>query len=315
MTGFGSVQTAVTAMRLGADDYLQKPFTIETLKVILDKALENQRVRSENLNLKSELLKRYGFHNIIGRSEAMQEVFRTIEKAAPTKANILIHGESGTGKEMIARAIHAYSPRKEEPFIGVDCVAIPSHLLESELFGHEKGAFTGADSRKEGLLEAAGTGTFFMDEVTEISYDVQAKLLRTLQEREFRRVGGREFIRMDTRIVAATKRDPLQAVNEKIFREDLYYRLNVIPIELPPLRERKEDIPLLIRHFLREASLNLTHSGEETHIDSEALTALPMSPRPFAATKAIFLSTAAGSANSPSKMPKTSGLKSSNTAI
>ena len=203
----------------------------------------------------------------------MQKIFEQIEKVAPTNANILIHGESGTGKEMIARAIHAYSNRSEGEFLGVDCVSIPTQLLPSELFGYEKGAFTGATAQRTGLFEEANGGTFFMDEVTEIDYDMQAKLLRVLQERQFRRVGGRELIDMDVRLLAATKRNPLRAVNEKIFREDLYYRLNTIPIELPPLRNRKEDIPLLIQEFIKGSSY-LTNSNEDIHIENEAVNAL-----------------------------------------
>ena len=273
MTGFASIESAVNAMRLGASDYIQKPFALDHLKLVLKRTLAERQLRKENRELKAELNQRYKFHNIIGKSASMQKIFAQIEKVAPTNASILIHGESGTGKEMIARAVHTYSLRKDKPFMGVDCVSIPDHLLESELFGYEKGAFTGANSRRIGLLESAESGTFFMDEVTEIDYDVQAKLLRMLQERQFRRVGGRELINIDVRILAATKRDPLQAVQDKIFREDLYYRLNVIPIELPSLRERKEDIPLLVQHFIKGA-MELTNTKEPTRIESDALNAL-----------------------------------------
>ena len=273
MTGFASIESAVNAMRLGASDYIQKPFTMDHLRLVLKRAMEERKLRQENLKLKEELITRYQFHNIIGKSLVMQKVFAQIEKVAPTNASVLIHGESGTGKEMIARAIHTYSLRKNKPFTGVDCVSIPSHLLESELFGYEKGAFTGATQRRIGLLETSQGGTFFLDEVTEIDYDVQAKLLRLLQERQLRRVGGRDLIDIDVRVLAATKRDPLQAVNQNIFREDLYYRLNVIPIALPPLRERKEDIPLLIQHFIKGAA-ELTNSNEQIRIESDALNAL-----------------------------------------
>lgn len=273
MTGFASIESAVNAMRLGASDYIQKPFALDHLKLVLKRTLAERQLRKENRELKAELNQRYKFHNIIGKSASMQKIFAQIEKVAPTNASILIHGESGTGKEMIARAVHTYSLRKDKPFMGVDCVSIPDHLLESELFGYEKGAFTGANARRIGLLESAEGGTFFMDEVTEIDYDVQAKLLRMLQERQLRRVGGRDLINIDVRILAATKRDPLQAVQDKIFREDLYYRLNVIPIELPSLRERKEDIPLLVQHFIKGA-MELTNAKEPTRIESDALNAL-----------------------------------------
>ncbi|MCM8529963.1 MAG: sigma-54 dependent transcriptional regulator [Lentisphaeraceae bacterium] len=273
MTGYASIESAVEAMRMGASDYIQKPFTVDHLRLIIKKSMTEKQLRQENRELKAKLTDRYKFDNVIGRSQSMQKIFAQIEKVAPTNASVLIHGESGTGKEMIARAIHTYSLRKELPFVGVDCVAIPSHLLESELFGYEKGAFTGAASRRSGLLESAEKGTFFMDEVTEIDYDVQAKLLRVLQERQFRRVGGRDLTNVDIRILAATKRDPLQAVHDKIFREDLYYRLNVIPIELPSLRERKEDIPLLVNHFIKGAA-SLTNSNETTRIESDALNVL-----------------------------------------
>ena len=273
MTGFASIESAVNAMRMGASDYIQKPFALDHLKLVLNRTMEERQLRKENRELKAELNQRYKFHNIIGKSASMQKIFAQIEKVAPTNASVLIHGESGTGKEMIARAIHTYSLRKDKPFMGVDCVSIPDHLLESELFGYEKGAFTGANARRIGLLESTEGGTFFMDEVTEIDYDVQAKLLRMLQERQFRRVGGRDLINTDIRILAATKRDPLQAVHDKIFREDLYYRLNVIPIELPSLRERKEDIPLLVQHFIKSA-MELTNSEEATKIESDALNAL-----------------------------------------
>jgi len=277
MTGYASVESAVEAMRMGASDYLQKPFSLEHLDLVVKRAVNERNLKRENQELKvklgNQVSKHYKFHDIIGKSPSMRKIFAQIEKVAPTNANILISGESGTGKEMIARAIHAYSKRQEEKFIGVDCCAIPSHLLPSELFGYEKGAFTGADRQRPGLFEEGERGTFFMDEITEIDYDMQAKLLRAIQERQFRRVGGRDLISMDVRLLAATKRNPLQAVQDNIFREDLYYRLNTIPIELPALRNRKEDIPLLIQHFIKSSSY-LTASDESIQIESDAVNAL-----------------------------------------
>lgn len=252
MTVAEDIDSAVEAMKAGAVDYLRKPVNYDYIKTILDKCLAQKSLLDENKMLKGELEKKHKFEKIIGRSRQMEKVFATIERVAPTNANVLIHGESGTGKEMIAHAIHSRSKRAEEPFVAVDIVSLPTHLVESELFGYEKGAFTGAQARRDGLLTEADGGTFFMDEITELDYGLQAKLLRVLQERQFRRVGGREVLDMDIRVVAATRRDPLQAVEDGLFREDLYYRLNVLPIELPPLRERKEDIPLLIEYFLEE---------------------------------------------------------------
>jgi len=269
MTGYASVETAVDAMRAGAIDYIQKPINYDYFKIVINKALERRRLISENLNLKTKLDERYKFNNIIGRSAAMRKIFSTIEKVAPTNANVLIWGESGTGKEMIAHSIHTYSTRVKKAFVAVDCVSLPAHLIESELFGYEKGAFTGANTSRSGLLELAHEGTFFMDEITELDYDLQAKLLRTLQERQFRRVGGRKLIDVDIRIISATKRNPEDAVKDNQFREDLFYRLNVIPIHIPPLRERPEDIPLLINHFLetQQNGENIATSIEPDAID------------------------------------------------
>ena len=251
LTGQPTVNTAVDAMKQGALDYIQKPIVIDQLNLAINKAIERKRLIDENRYLRTQLDDRYKFHNIIGQSKTMRNVYATIEKVAPTNASVMISGESGTGKEMIARAIHTYSLRKDQQFVGVDCVALPSHLIESELFGHEKGAFTGATASRPGLLETANKGSVFLDEITELDFDLQAKLLRMLQERQFRRVGGRDLIDIDIRVVSATNRDPEQAVKDGKLREDLFYRLNVIPIKLSPLRERREDIPLLVDHFLK----------------------------------------------------------------
>lgn len=251
MTGYGTIESAVDATRYGALDYVQKPLNLSEFRNRIQRFIAHKKLVKENQELKVKLQGNVSFENIIGNSPEIQNVFQLIEKAAPTTANIFLHGESGTGKEMVARAIHSHSDRRNGVFMGVDCVALPSHLIESELFGHEKGAFTGADSTKVGLIEQAAGGTFFMDEITELDYDLQAKLLRSLQERQYRRVGGSELLDMDVRIVSATRRDPKQAVADGLFREDLYYRLNVVPIPLPALRSRKTDIPLLIDHFLK----------------------------------------------------------------
>ena len=251
LTGQPTVKTAVDAMKQGAIDYIQKPINIDQFTLVINKAIERKRLIDENRYLRTQLDDRYKFHNIVGHSKIMRTVYATIEKVAPTNASVMISGESGTGKEMIARAIHTYSLRKDQQFVAVDCVALPSHLIESELFGYEKGAFTGATASRPGLLETAQKGTVFLDEITELDFDLQAKLLRMLQERQFRRVGGRDLVEVDIRIVSATNRDPEQAVKDGKLREDLFYRLNVIPIKLSPLRERKEDIPLLVKHFLK----------------------------------------------------------------
>ena len=222
------------------------------MKIVLDRAVKHAALARENANLRTQLLETFDFKGAIGTSPTMKEVFKKVIKVAPTNANIFISGESGTGKEVIAKSIHYYSKRSNEPFVGVDPVALPKELFESELFGHEKGAFTDAIQTKPGLLELAKGGTLFLDEIGEIGITIQAKFLRVLQEREFRRVGGREMISVDFRLISATNRDPEQAVQEGTIREDLYYRLNVIPLTLPPLRERHEDIPLLAYHFLRQ---------------------------------------------------------------
>jgi len=252
ITGYATVESAVKAMKLGAFDYVPKPFTPDELCIIVEKALEKRDLMLENQYLRQQLQIRYKFDNIIGESKKMQEVFRIVEKVAPTDSTVLIYGESGTGKELIARAIHYNSPRKDKQFVSVDCGALSETLLESELFGHVKGSFTGAIVTKPGLFEIADGGTFFLDEIGDISLATQAKLLRVLQEREFKPVGGTKSIKVDIRLIAATNKDLEKMIQEGKFREDLFYRLNIVPIFLPPLRERKEDIPLLAFHFLKK---------------------------------------------------------------
>jgi two-component system, NtrC family, response regulator PilR len=250
ITAFASTETAVEAMRLGACDYLSKPFDIDLLKMKVREKIENRQLRQENLLLKRTLGLSHQFSNIIGRSDAMLQVFKMIETVARTNSTILLTGESGTGKGLVAQAIHFHSLRREKPMVSLNCGAMPENLLESELFGHMRGAFTGADANKKGLLEVAERGTIFLDEIGEMSPVMQVKLLRVLQERRFRRVGGLEELQADIRVIAATNQDLTKAVAEARFREDLYYRINVIPIALPPLRERREDVPLLAEHFL-----------------------------------------------------------------
>ncbi|MGH9464426.1 MAG: sigma-54-dependent transcriptional regulator [Thermoanaerobaculia bacterium] len=252
MTAFTSTRSAIEAMKLGADDYLSKPFDVEELKVVLLKALEKHQLVDENVYLKRELEQRYGFESIVGRSRRMQEIFGVIERVARTNSTVLLEGESGTGKELIARALHYASPRRAERFLSVNCGALPETLLESELFGHKRGAFTGAVSDKRGLFQAADGGTLLLDEVGEMSPAMQVKLLRTLQDKRARAVGSNVEEAVDVRIIAATNRDLAQMVETGEFREDLYYRINVIPVRLPPLRQRREDIPLLVDHFLKK---------------------------------------------------------------
>lgn len=254
LTGFGTIESAVEAMKLGAYDYLTKPIHREHLLVTVRKALEYHRLTREVERLKEEAFETASFSNIIGKSKKMKELFRLIKRVADSSSIILLYGESGTGKELFARAIHYNSPRKNGPFIAVDCGSIPETLLESELFGHTRGAFTGAVRAKRGLVEEAGGGTLFLDEVGNMSLNFQSKLLRAIQEGEVRPVGSSERITVDVRIVAATNKNLKAEVERGNFREDLYYRLAVIPIPLPPLRERKEDIPLLARHFLEKYS-------------------------------------------------------------
>ncbi len=252
MTAFGSVKNAVNAMKLGIYDYLTKPIDLDELLIIIKRALKEQQLIIENIDLKDKLSATYSFENIIGISGKMQEVFRKVVKVATTDATVLIRGESGTGKELIARAIHFQSHRRDHALVEINCASIPETLLESELFGHEKGAFTGAYKSKKGKFEIANHGTLFLDEIGELPLGVQAKLLRVLQEKKFTRVGGVENIEVDVRLIAATNIDLEKALNEGRFREDLYYRLNVIPIFIPPLRERPEDIGPLIDHFIRK---------------------------------------------------------------
>ena len=249
ITAFASAESAVEAMKLGAYDYLTKPFQVDEVQLIVRNALEKRRLTTENMLLKREAAKPSPTQ-IIGESEAMRKVFEMVRKVADTKSNVLISGESGTGKELIARAIHNNSGRSRLPFVTVNCSALPEPLLESELFGHMKGAFTGAVSNKAGLFEVANGGSIFLDEIGETTPAMQVKLLRVIQEREFRRVGGTRDMKVDVRVIAATNKDLEKAIADGSFREDLYYRLDVIPIQLPPLRERAEDIPLLAQHFL-----------------------------------------------------------------
>jgi DNA-binding NtrC family response regulator len=251
ITGFATVDSSVEAIRAGAYDYIPKPFTATQLRILIGRAGEQVRLVRDNAQLRDQLKRHYSFDNIIGTSESIQKVFSVVSRVAPTDASIFISGESGTGKELIARAIHTNSRRSSRSFMAINCAALPDHLLESELFGHERGSFTGADAQRRGLLEAASGGTFFLDEISEMSMDLQAKLLRVIQERCIRRVGGEAEIPIDVRWVSATNRDPEQAVRDGNLRQDLLYRLNVVPIRLPALRQRKEDIPALAQHFLR----------------------------------------------------------------
>jgi len=250
ITAYASVESAIQAMKIGAYDYVQKPFKHGDLLLTIQRALAHKTLLDENDRLREELRKKFSFSNILGRSRPMERVFELIKAAAPTRSTILVQGESGTGKELAARAIHTNSPRASFPFIVVNSGALPPDLLESHLFGHVKGAFTGAVSEKQGLFEAADKGTIFFDEISTIGLETQAKLLRVMQDREFMRLGGTKTIRVDVRIIAATNVELEDLIDRQLFRKDLYYRLNVIKIILPPLRERREDIPLLVKHFL-----------------------------------------------------------------
>jgi DNA-binding NtrC family response regulator len=250
MTAYGTVETAIDAMKAGASDYVLKPFSMEEIKLIIHKELDVRRLREENRDLREALGERYQFENIVALSAKMQEVLAIVERVAPTNSTVLLGGESGVGKDMIARAIHQHSRRASGPFIKINCTAIPENLLESELFGFEKGAFTGAMTAKPGKFELADKGTIFLDEIGDVPGAIQVKLLRVLQEREFERLGGTKTLKVDVRVIAATNQDLRAALEQGTFREDLYYRLNVVPISIPPLREHKEDIPYLVDHFL-----------------------------------------------------------------
>jgi DNA-binding NtrC family response regulator len=264
MTAYGTVQTAVEALKLGAYDYITKPFLAEELVATVKKGLELYQLQEENLLLKERLEERYSLHTIIGKSKAMQHIYQLIENVAPSKATILVVGESGTGKELVVEAIHTLSPRKDKPLIKVSCGALPETLLESELFGHEKGAFTDAVKAKKGRFELAHEGSLFLDDIDDLKPSSQVKLLRVLQEKEFERLGGTETIKVDVRLMAATKKNLQEEINQGNFREDLYYRLNVVPVTLPPLRERQEDIPLLAQHFLEKFNQELSKKVELT---------------------------------------------------
>jgi DNA-binding NtrC family response regulator len=268
MTSFGTIETAVKAIKAGAYDYLPKPIDLDQLAVLIGRISERQSLLRENAQLREQLIDRYKFDGIASTSRAMEEVLNLVGRVAGSNATVLLRGESGTGKELIAKALHYHSARAARPLVKVNCAALPETLLESELFGHEKGAFTGAAARRIGRFEAANTGTLFLDEIGDIPQSVQVKLLRVLQEKEFERIGGNETIKVDVRLVAATNRDLEKAMKEGSFREDLYYRLNVVTVVLPPLRERKEDIPTLMEHFLskygRENKKNITGVTAET---------------------------------------------------
>ena len=252
ITAYASISTAIAAMKQGAYDYIEKPFSPERVELLIEKLVEHQRLVEENISLHQKLEGHYRFEDIITKSPKMQQIIELIKVVAKSNATVLITGESGTGKELVARAVHSQSYRKDKPFVPVSCAALPESLLESELFGHEKGAFTGAHAQRKGKIEFANRGTLFLDEVGEMSANIQVHLLRVLEEKEFTRVGSNELIKVDVRVVSATNRDIREAIASGQFREDLYYRLNVVTIDLPPLRERKEDVPLLANHFLKK---------------------------------------------------------------
>lgn len=266
MSAYGTIPEAVEAMKLGAVDYLVKPFDLDELKMTLERIIQQDEIKNENQYFREEEERRFNFKDIVGQSSAMKHVLEMVKKVAPLPTTVMVTGESGTGKELIARALHKNSPRQEKPFVVTNCVAFSPSLLESELFGHEKGAFTGANSRRIGRFEIAHGGTLFLDEIGEVDITTQAKLLRVVQEKEFERVGSSASINVDVRLVAATNKDLEKEVKEGRFREDLYYRLNVFHINVPPLRERKEDIPRLIEHFIKKYNqiLNKRISGIST---------------------------------------------------
>jgi len=272
MSAYGTIDTAIEAMKLGAYDYISKPFKTDEIILTLRKAEEREQLRKENQLLRREVLREYSFENIVSKNAKMKEIFEVIKKVAPYKSTILIMGESGTGKELVARALHYNSDRSKRPFVAVNCGAIPENLLETELFGHVKGAFTDAIRTKRGLFEEADGGTLFLDEIGELPPQLQVKLLRVLQEGEIRRVGESKPIKVDVRIISATVKDLAREVNEGRFRDDLFYRLNVLPIHIPPLRERREDIPLLIEHFIKKFTQST--NKKVVGIDSKALEVL-----------------------------------------
>lgn len=278
MTAFGSIETAIEAMRLGAYHYIVKPFKNEEMILLVRRAMERSALARENTVLRQELKKSFRLESIIGKSPAMLEVFEKIKRVAPANANALIHGESGTGKELVARAIHSSGPRQNKPFVAVNCTAIPEGLLESELFGHVKGSFTGAIADKKGLFEEADGGTIFLDEIGDLSATLQAKLLRVLQDKTVRPVGGNDVKQIDVRIISATHRDLSALAKEGRFREDLYYRLNVLPVEVPPLRNRQQDIPLLVDSFIQRFAIQ--NNSKVRGITPDALAALVAHPWP-----------------------------------
>src|SRR5579863_9214091 len=254
MTAIGSVETAVEAMKAGASDYVLKPFSLAEMRMVVHKELDHSRLREENRSLREALGQKYSHPNIVAVSPKMQEVLATVERVAPTNSTVLLGGESGVGKDLIARAIHQHSRRSAEAFIKVNCTAIPENLLESELFGYEKGAFTGANMTKPGRFELADKGTIFLDEIGDVPGSIQVKLLHVLQDRQFERLGGTKTLKVDVRVLAATNQDLRAALEQGTFRQDLYYRLNVVPISIPPLRERKEEIPYLVDYFIARFS-------------------------------------------------------------
>ena len=269
ITATRTIKTAVEAMKLGAYDYVTKPFDVDELRLIVNRALSNQALQREVKYLRERIEEWFDFGNMIGKGKGMMDVFSLIRQIAPSKSTVLVMGESGTGKELVSRAIHYQSPRKDSPFVTINCAAIPEALIESELFGHEKGAFTNAIERKLGRCEVAHQGTLFLDEIGELSLGTQAKMLRFLEEKEFTRVGSSKVIKVDVRLIAATNKDLTQQIKKQEFREDLFYRINVVPIVIPPLRERKEDIPLLIEHFIKK--FNEENNKKVKGVSPEAL--------------------------------------------
>ena len=278
MTAFGTIENAVEAMKAGAADFLPKPFSLDHLTTVVNKALEVRNLRDENVRLKEELGRKYNWDNIVGRSPVMQNIFASVMRVAPSRATVLLAGESGVGKDLIARAIHFHSPRRDKPFVKINCTALPENLMESELFGYEKGAFTGANISKPGKFEQADSGTVMLDEIGDVPVNIQVKLLRVLQEREVERLGSNKTLNIDVRVIAATNKDLRAALEDGTFREDLYYRLNVVPIEVPPLRDRKEDIPYLARHFVEKIAKD--NGGQVRGITDSAIDKLMQYSRP-----------------------------------